>query len=219
MSKKIPVLELRGKGLTIPQICKELNIGKGTVGYYLKNYPLNLEERNKDILKYYNEGKTCIEIGKIFNLSQGHVSNTLTNLGVQFGINWDIVFYGNIEKTINGDLLKKKIIKDKLLEHKCNECSLENKWNNKNLVLHLDHINGNRKNNRLDNLRFLCPNCHSQTETYTGKNKIKKYSDEEILQNIKGYKNIYQILDNIGMNKNKHSYNRVQNIIEKNKTK
>ena len=62
------------------------------------------------------------------------------------------------------------IIKDDLITYKCGECEIS-EWNNKKLALHLDHINGKNSDHRLDNLRFLCPNCHSQTETYTGKNK------------------------------------------------
>ena len=44
-------------------------------------------------------------------------------------------------------------------------------WLNQKLILQLDHINGTHDDNRLENLRFLCPNCHSITDTYAGKNK------------------------------------------------
>lgn len=44
-------------------------------------------------------------------------------------------------------------------------------WNNKALSLQLDHINGVNTDNRVENLRWLCPNCHSQTDTYGSKNK------------------------------------------------
>jgi ribosomal protein L44E len=66
--------------------------------------------------------------------------------------------------------VRKKIIKDQLIKYECNMCKLS-EWNGKQLSLHLDHINGKNGDHRLENLRFLCPNCHSQTETYVGRNK------------------------------------------------
>ena len=66
--------------------------------------------------------------------------------------------------------LKRRLLKEGLLEYKCSECGNTGEWQNKALSLQLDHINGNNKDHRLTNLRFLCPNCHSQTETYAGKN-------------------------------------------------
>jgi Zn finger protein HypA/HybF involved in hydrogenase expression len=68
--------------------------------------------------------------------------------------------------------LRKRLIKEKLLENKCNRCGLS-EWMEEKLSLHLDHINGYNTDNRLENLRFLCPNCHSQTPTYCGRNKGK----------------------------------------------
>ena len=53
---------------------------------------------------------------------------------------------------------------------KCSCCDLET-WQEKEIVLEIDHIDGNSDNNLLDNLRLLCPNCHSQTKTYKNRNK------------------------------------------------
>lgn len=69
--------------------------------------------------------------------------------------------------------IKSRIIDEKLIEYKCISCGLKNEWNNKKLSLQLEHINGINNDNRLENLAFICPNCHSQTSTYAGKNKIR----------------------------------------------
>jgi hypothetical protein len=65
--------------------------------------------------------------------------------------------------------LKKRLLKENILENKCSCCGIT-KWNEKEIALHLDHIDGNNHNHKLDNLRLLCPNCHSQTDTWCGKN-------------------------------------------------
>ena len=67
--------------------------------------------------------------------------------------------------------LKKRLIKDGYLKHICVGCGLTDTWNGKPITLHLDHINGVHNDHRLDNLRLLCPNCHSQTDTWCGRNK------------------------------------------------
>lgn len=66
----------------------------------------------------------------------------------------------------NNTNLKRKLLKANLLKYECVKCINKGEWNNRQLILQLDHINGNRKDNRIKNLRFLCPNCHSQTSTF-----------------------------------------------------
>jgi len=66
--------------------------------------------------------------------------------------------------------LKKRLVKDGLLKYECSECGNDGIWRNKKLSLHLEHKNGVNNDNRIDNLEFLCPNCHSQTETFAGRN-------------------------------------------------
>jgi hypothetical protein len=60
-----------------------------------------------------------------------------------------------------------------LMPYKC-KCGLEGQWEGENLVLQLDHKNGLSSDNRIENLRWLCPNCHSQTDTFCGRNHWKK---------------------------------------------
>lgn len=79
-------------------------------------------------------------------------------------------------KNRNFSSVRNYIIKNKLLEYKCQvqECGNVGIHCGKPLTLELDHIDGCRGNNELENLRFLCPSCHSQTETFAGKSRIKK---------------------------------------------
>lgn len=72
------------------------------------------------------------------------------------------------------NLLKKRLYKASILKEECVECGQGPIWRNKLVTLHLDHKNGNPQDHRLENLRILCPMCHSQTSTYSGKNKKTK---------------------------------------------
>lgn len=74
---------------------------------------------------------------------------------------------------------KQRLIEENYLINLCYKCGLKDTWQNELINLQIDHINGNRFDHRIENLRLLCPNCHSQTETFCGKNikhhvKIRK---------------------------------------------
>lgn len=66
--------------------------------------------------------------------------------------------------------LKKRLIDEGLLKKECHICNQAPEWQGKPLVFVLDHINGVRNDNRIENLRLLCPNCNSQQSTFAGKN-------------------------------------------------
>lgn len=66
--------------------------------------------------------------------------------------------------------LRKRLIKEKIFEQKCYRCGLTY-WLGKEISLELEHINGDRFDNRIENLTILCPNCHSLTPTYRGRKK------------------------------------------------
>lgn len=69
--------------------------------------------------------------------------------------------------------LRKRLINEGVFDQKCSQCDIT-KWQGKPAPLQLDHINGVNDDNRLENLRFLCPNCHAQTPTYAGRNQKTK---------------------------------------------
>lgn len=86
--------------------------------------------------------------------------------------------------------------------HRCEECKLA-EWNDIPITLELEHIDGDRKNNTKENLKLLCPNCHSQTPTWRrssspGWNK-QKYTDEEIIEAIQSHYNLNQVLEYLNL--------------------
>ena len=137
---------------------------------------------------------SIVDILKFFNLRNcGGNSKTLKNRMVELKIdtakminnkrcivaprNQYSGYSDYISKVTSRKDIKRYILDNHLMEYRCAECPNEGVHNGKPLTLQLDHIDGDNSNNLLDNLRFLCPNCHSQTETYCGrKNKKHKIS-------------------------------------------
>ena len=81
----------------------------------------------------------------------------------------------NIEDVLNNNIKiksrkkKKKLFILEYKERKCECCGVGEEWQGKPLTLELHHIDGNHNNNNLDNLQILCPNCHSQTDSFRKK--------------------------------------------------
>lgn len=70
--------------------------------------------------------------------------------------------------------LKRRLIEAGLKTNCCEKCGNKGEWNGEPLTIQLHHINGDRTDNRIENLQMLCPNCHSQTENHSGKNSGRK---------------------------------------------
>lgn len=81
-------------------------------------------------------------------------------------------------------VLRRYVIKNNLIPYKCAICGCT-EWQGKTLSLELDHINGINNDNRLENLRFLCPNCHSQTSTYGSRNQQLNSSEYDIQDDLR----------------------------------
>ena len=100
------------------------------------------------------------------NCSTEHFGKQLQSVSAKYSLEEILVensSYANISR------LKQRLINEGKMEYKCQKCGIS-EWLGNPLTLQLDHINGVNNDHRLTNLRFLCPNCHSQTDTYAGKN-------------------------------------------------
>ena len=99
----------------------------------------------------------------------------------------------------------------------CNKCKLS-EWFGSSLTLELEHKDGNTENNERSNLECLCPNCHSLTETWRGRNKpakngTNKLSDEELLAFLKNAKNIRRGLLDAGLAAKGKNYERAKRLL------
>lgn len=105
-----------------------------------------------------------------YNINTSHFRGQSWNKGKITGPRKSIKSYLTKNSTIQSFKLKKRLLSDKVFEHKCHRCN-QNTWLEQIIPLELHHIDGDNSNNILSNLTLLCPNCHALTDNYRGKNK------------------------------------------------
>jgi 5-methylcytosine-specific restriction endonuclease McrA len=115
-----------------------------------------------------------------------------------------------------GDYLRRILIEVKKKEYVCEFCGID-KWQNQKLKLQVDHINGIHHDNRYENLRFLCPNCHSLTDTFCGAGNTgsHKVIDKDLIDAIISSKNIRNALIKVGLTPKGGNYTRVRELVAK----
>lgn len=97
---------------------------------------------------------------------------------------------------------------------KCAICGIPPEWNGNKLRFEVDHINGDRKNESRENLRLLCPNCHSQTETFSG-NSSGKVSNDELLDALRSSETLHQAFRKVGLMPDRNAYQRARRLLLK----
>lgn len=155
----IPLLEFKevcSRSQTLTEIIRTFGL-HFDAGWTYRNIKKRIKEEGIDISHIalglaHNRGKTTSVVRKKQTLSSLLVEDSTCH---------------------NTHGLKKRLYRVGYLTEKCSLCELGPEWNGQKLSLQIDHINGVRSDNRIENLRILCPNCHSQTDTFSGK-KHKK---------------------------------------------
>jgi hypothetical protein len=170
------VRELPDSGLVVRDIATRLGISKGTVAFHMRNLHLAPDERFgrrydwTEIRGAYDSGLSFRECRARFGFSQkpwydaverGAIIPRPTARPIE-----ELLVSGPPRNRFH---LKARLIKAGLKENRCERCGI-NEWQEKPLAMQLHHINGEGLDNRLENLELLCANCHSQTETYGGRN-------------------------------------------------
>lgn len=134
-----------------------------TLKKIITEYNLNTDKMNVNRKKLYQK-----------NAILTHQKNTIPLV--------DIIIY-NKYPNYNSSKLLKRLVKEGYKEYKCEKCGI-NEWMGQPISLQLHHKDGNHCNNLINNLCFLCPNCHSQTDNYSGKSSRNKDNKKNETKNI-----------------------------------
>lgn len=179
--KRRKVDELIKRGLSYSQIARQLGIGKPTVAYHARRLGIPVDEKASrrydwdEIQAAYDSGLSVRECALAYGFCTASWHAAVQRGAVvarPAAMPLDELLVGGRAATSRSHL-KQRLVKAGLKEHRC-ECCGVREWMGEPLVMHLHHINGDGLDNRLENLQFLCGNCHSQTDTYGGRNGHKR---------------------------------------------
>lgn len=145
---------------------------------YSKVDSVGREYNEKLILETVPFVKSFVELSRVTEYPRHIVTKIIRNNNIDIShfrnkFTKDVVLKSVFIKnsTTTRATLKTAILKFNLLEYKCNKCGIIDSYNTLPIIIQLHHKDGNKHNNLLENLEFLCPNCHSQTNTFCGANK------------------------------------------------
>ena len=124
------------------------------------------------VQRYYDEGRTYQQCRAEFRFSAGAWTKAVNRGDLKpRALKWPLERI--LAESKSRASIKRRLLEAGLLKNECDECGLTS-WRGRRLSIQLDHRNGVRDDHRLENLRMLCPNCHSQTSTFGTRNRKQK---------------------------------------------
>jgi hypothetical protein len=175
LTRRIQIGEMLAAGETVTAIARALGVSTPTVCYYARTLGVSPSEKfNRrydwaEVQRYYDAGHSVTECQERFGFSRATFSNAVSRGAItprpQRTPLCDILVAG---RKRNRTHVKGRLLSSGLKENRCDECGIT-EWRGERLAMELHHLNGDGADNRLLNLRLLCPNCHSQTPNYGGR--------------------------------------------------
>lgn len=170
------VQRLLAAGLARSDVARELELSKSTVTYHARRLGLTVDPRPARrydwsvIQRRYDAGHSVRECCAMFGFSSATWSKAVSR-GAIVARPTEMPIEELLARGAgrNRNHIKRRLIKAGLLAAKCRVCGID-RWRGESLALQLHHVNGDGTDNRLENLALLCPNCHSQTDTWGGRN-------------------------------------------------
>jgi hypothetical protein len=167
------IAQFHAEGLTGRQIAKRLGVTPATVCYYLRKLGVPVQRQNRydwsAVQEFYDRGHSISDCQAEFGMARATVMEA-----VKRGAFRTRPQAMPIDKLLSGvrgrGHLKGRLLKAGLKSNECERCGI-NTWLGMPLSLALHHVNGDKHDNRLVNLQLLCPNCHSQTDNFAGRNR------------------------------------------------
>lgn len=145
-------------------------IGRGVLLTRLQRFGIDW----RPIQQYYDAGHTLRECLLQFRFSRGSWHKAVKRGDVKpRTLKWPLERI--LAESKSRVSIKRRLLEAGVLKNKCDECGITS-WRGRHLSIQLDHRNGIRDDHRLENLRMLCPNCHSQTPSFAARNKARKAS-------------------------------------------